>query len=184
MRLMMDACILYPTVLREILIGLADARLFTPLWSARILEEWAHVAARTGVEDVARGEIALLRTNWPEAEIAPKPGLHQTLSLPDADDIHVLAAAIGGRADAILTTNLRDFPGRTLARYGLDVRTPDSVVVEFIAENEEIVRRVVGSVQQKTETLSARPQPLRTLLKRAGLPRSGKRLAPASSAFR
>jgi len=181
MRLMMDACILYPTVLREILIGLAKARLYTPLWSPRILEEWARAAARTGVEDVARAEIALLRAGWPKAEIVPEAEVMATLSLPDEDDVHVLAAAIAGRAEAVLTVNLRDFPGRTLARHGLTVRTPDILILEFLEAEKDTVTPVVEAVRARTETLSGRPQPLRPLLKRAGLPRTAKRLAPASA---
>jgi hypothetical protein len=46
MRVLIDACVLYPTVMREVLIGVAAKGLFTPLWSARILEEWARAAAR------------------------------------------------------------------------------------------------------------------------------------------
>ncbi|WP_354002110.1 PIN domain-containing protein [Pseudotabrizicola sediminis] len=36
--------------------------------------------------------------------------LMPALTLPDADDRHVLAAAIVGRCDAIVTQNLKDFP--------------------------------------------------------------------------
>ena len=48
MKAVLDACVLYPTVLREILIGVADAGLYQPLWSARILDEWRHAAVRLG----------------------------------------------------------------------------------------------------------------------------------------
>ncbi|MBL3553988.1 PIN domain-containing protein, partial [Rhodovulum sulfidophilum] len=44
MKVLLDACVLYPTVLREILLGVARRGGFTPLWSARILEEWARAA--------------------------------------------------------------------------------------------------------------------------------------------
>ncbi|MEN8935202.1 MAG: PIN domain-containing protein, partial [Planktotalea arctica] len=40
MKLLLDTCVLYPTVMREMLIGAARAGAFEPLWSARILEEW------------------------------------------------------------------------------------------------------------------------------------------------
>ena len=48
MRVVIDACVLYPTVLREIVLGVARADLITPLWSDRLLEEWARTAARHG----------------------------------------------------------------------------------------------------------------------------------------
>ncbi|MEY3307771.1 MAG: hypothetical protein RLZZ413_1809, partial [Pseudomonadota bacterium] len=49
MKIVLDACVLYPTVLREILIGVARAGLYTPLWSDRILEEWARATRKLGV---------------------------------------------------------------------------------------------------------------------------------------
>ena len=179
MRLLLDACVLYPTVLREVLIGAAEAGLYTPLWSPRILEEWARTAARTGVEEIARGEIALLRARWAEAEVTPEPGAAAGLSLPDEGDLHVLAAALAGGAEAIVTLNLRDFPGRTLGRYGLLARSPDSVMLELLGEAPEVVGSVAEAVRVRTEAVSGRAQPLRALFKRASLPRTGKALAEA-----
>ena len=176
MRAMMDACILYPTVLREILIAAAGAGHFTPLWSPRILEEWARAAARTGDQAVARAEIALLTDGWPQANILHDPADEETLSLPDPGDLHVLAAAVAGQADTILTVNLRDFPGRTLARHGISPRAPDSLLVELHAEAPDSIAEIVDVVRIRTEEISGRDQPLRPLLKRAGLPRLGKAL--------
>ena len=107
MKILLDACVLYPTVLREILIGVAREGLYRPLWSARILEEWARAAARLGPADeaIARGEVAALRAAFPQAEVAAQPGLEGRLHLPDPNDIHVLAAAIAAHADAIVTFN-------------------------------------------------------------------------------
>ena len=61
MKIVLDACVLYPDVMRRLLIAAAKAELFTPVWSARILEEWARAAARSGplAEAQARGEVAL-----------------------------------------------------------------------------------------------------------------------------
>lgn len=178
MRVLMDACILFPTVLREILLGAAAGGGFVPLWSARILEEWRRAAARAGTEaeGVARAEIALLAAAWPGASVTVPAGAAEALSLPDPDDRHVLAAALAGGAEAILTVNLRDFPGRTLGRHGLTVRTPDSLMMELLADRPALVSDVVAAVQARTVAVSGRAQPLRPLLKRAGLPRLGKAL--------
>jgi len=178
MRLFLDACVLYPTVMREILLGVASAGAFRPFWSPRVLEEWARAALRNGpgLEEIARAEIALMRASWRESEVTPEPDIEATLSLPDLDDRHVLAAAIKSRSDAIVTLNLRDFPTRAVGRYGLLVRAPDPLLLDLATESD-IVRRVVGEVWKKSERISGRSQPLRPLLKRAGLPRLGKFLS-------
>ncbi len=178
MRVLLDACILFPTVLREILTGTAAAGGFVPLWSGKILAEWQHTAARFGAEaeSVARAEMALLNARWPEAQVDFDPAMIEGLSLPDRHDRHVLAAAIAGRADVLLTRNLRDFPPRVLARHNILRRDPDGFLLEFAQGEGANVAAVVAEVQARTERISGRTQPLRPLLKRAGLPRLGKYL--------
>ncbi|QBX99718.1 PIN domain-containing protein [Rhodophyticola sp. CCM32] len=179
MKACLDACVLYPTVLREILIGVARAGLITPLWSARILEEWARAAARRnpGDEVIARGEIAALRAAWPGAETAANPALEAQLWLPDTGDLHVLATAISGGAEAIITLNLKDFPARELNAHNLRAEHPDAVLRRLWAAHPDPVAQVVHKVHHRAETLSGGPLDLRRLMKRARLPRLGKALA-------
>ena len=75
MRAVLDANVLFPTILREILTDLAQAGLYDALWSDRILEEWRRAAARTGpdAESVAGAQIALLRLRFPQA-VQPDDG--------------------------------------------------------------------------------------------------------------
>ena len=178
MRVLLDACVLYPTVMREVLIGVAARGLFSPLWSARILEEWARAAARLGEgqEEIARGEIALLRANWPKAEVNFTPELEDDLHLPDPDDTHVLAAAIAGQADVLLTMNRKDFPTRTLSAHGIIRRDPDGLLRELFQENQTVVANVAEAVRLKAEQLSGEEQDMRRLMKKARLPRLGKAL--------
>lgn len=179
MRAVLDACVLYPTVMREMLMGAAAGGVFTPLWSARILEEWARAAARLGAEGeaVARAEIALLRDRWPDAEIAPSPHLEGGLHLPDPNDAHVLATAIAGRADAIVTLNLQDFPTRLLSSHGILRRDPDGLLREAWAADPEGLAEIAARVRARAEAISGQPQPLRPLLKKAKLPRLAKALS-------
>ena len=179
MKVVLDACVLYPTVLREILIGVARAGLYTPLWSDRLLEEWARASVKLGpgAETIARGEIAVLRAGFPKASVAPHEGLAARLWLPDPADIHVLAAAIAGHANLIVTFNAADFPRHVLAEEGLRREDPDSFLLDLWRTDPGAVAGAVAAVQAEAERLSGEPQPLRALLKRAKLPRLGKALA-------
>ena len=176
MKAVLDACVLYPTVLREVLVGVAKSGLYTPLWSDRILEEWARATRKIGpsAEDVARGEVALLKAAFPKASIAAQPGLEARLHLPDDNDIHVLAVAIAGSADAIITFNARDFPRHVLAVEGINRRDPDGFLWEMWSHHPDAVGAVIKRVHATAERLSGQPQPLRPFLKRAGLPRLAK----------
>lgn len=178
MKALLDACVLYPTVLREILTGVAQAGLYTPLWSDRILEEWARATVKLGpgAEDIARGEIAVLRAAFPMAGVPPKPGLEARLHLPDPADIHVLAAAIAGGADVIVTFNAQDFPRQVLAEEGLRRMDPDEFLRALHDRAPDAVAAAVEQVRATAEALSGEKQPVRALLKRARLPRLGKLL--------
>jgi predicted nucleic acid-binding protein len=177
LRVALDACVLFPTVMREMLLGAAATGAFDPVWSARILEEWARASRRLpeGAEVIARSEIARMRLAWPEAEAEPLPEFIGTLSLPDPDDRHVLAAAIVGGAEVLMTLNRADFPTRTLARHGLLLREPDGFLTELLAEGHDLAD-VAAQVRARGERISGRPQALRAMLRRAGLPRLGKAL--------
>jgi predicted nucleic acid-binding protein len=179
MRLCLDACVLYPTVLREILMGVAGEGLFTPLWSARICEEWRRTAERQSPGDgvIAAGEIALLNARWPEAEIPADAALEQQLWLPDPADIHVLATAITGRAEGIVTMNLRDFPTRELQAHNLHAHHPDALLYRFWQDHPDAVTETVTRVHATAQSLAGEPLDLRKLMKRARLSRLGKALS-------
>ncbi|TCL09720.1 PIN domain-containing protein [Shimia isoporae] len=176
MRLLLDTCVLYPTVMREVLLGVAKTGAFEPQWSARILEEWARAARKIGPtgEAQARGEIALVQAAWPKAEVTWNPSLEDRLYLPDANDVHVLAAAVSGSADAIVTVNAKDFPRHLLAEEGLERMEPDGLLHRIWLENPLAVESVCEKVRQEAERLSGREWAMRSLLKKARLPRLAK----------
>jgi predicted nucleic acid-binding protein len=178
MKLLLDTCVIYPTVMREMLLGVAKTGAFTPLWSARILEEWARAARKIGPdgEAQARAEIALVKAAWPKAEVTWRPSLEARLYLPDAADIHVLAAAIDGSADAIITLNRKDFPRHILAEEGLERQDPDSLLHQFWAESPDSVAQVAGRVLAEANRMSGDAWAMRPLLKKARLPRLAKAL--------
>jgi len=176
MRYLLDTCVLYPTVMREVLLGVARAGVYTPLWSDRILEEWARAAKKLGPQGElqARSEIALLYAAWPKSTVTPNEGLEKRLWLPDPADVHVLAAAISGSADGIITVNAKDFPRQSLADEGLTRIDPDGFLLGIQKAQPVMVREVVENVRKEAERLSGQPWELRALMKKARLPRLGK----------
>ena len=180
MKMLLDACVIYPTVMREMLLGVARTGAYTPLWSARILEEWALAARKLGPqgEAVARGEVAMVQAAFPDASV-PVPvhvGLEARLWLPDANDIHVLAAAVHGNADGIITMNAKDFPRGILAEEGLSRNDPDAFLLGHFHGDPDEVTAVAQAVVQEARRLSGEDWNMRSLMKKAQLPRLGKAL--------
>lgn len=178
MKVLIDACVLFPTVLRELVLGVAATGAFAPLWSPRILEEWRRAAARQGDRDgeIAAVEIALAEAAFPEASVDVAPATLARLNLPDPDDIHVFAAAVDGGASELLTLNIRDFPTNALAAEGLLRRHPDEFLLEHWHGAPETVERVVRKVLDRARDHGIDTSHPRGLLKKARLPRLGKAL--------
>lgn len=183
MRVMIDACVLYPTVMREVVLGVARTGILTPQWSPRILEEWARAALKLGPEGEAqaRSEIAMLQAAWPGAEVRHPPELEQRLWLPDPNDLHVLAAAIHGSSDAIMTVNAKDFPRNILTEEGLHRVDPDSYLQGCVEANPDLVAPVALAVLDEARRLSGEDWTLRKLMKKARLPRFGKAVERVTS---
>ncbi len=177
-RLVIDACVLFPTVMREMVLGVAATGAFVPLWSARLLEEWARAAARLGPEGEvqARGDIALLRAAWPKAEVTRADGIEARLWLPDENDIHVLATAVTSSADGIMTLNAKDFPRGILAEESLIRVDPDSYLFEMWLSDPLPIGEVGARVLAQARALSGKDWEMRPLLKKARLPRLAKAL--------
>jgi hypothetical protein len=178
MRVLIDACVLYPTVMREVVLGVAQAGLFDPRWSARILEEWARAARKIGPqgETIARGEIAAIQARFPRAEVKIPQSVEARLWLPDPDDIHVFAAAIGSSCDAIMTMNAKDFPRNELADQGLERVDPDGFLIGLAVQHPVEVQIVGEAVLAEARRLSGEPWQMRKLMRKARLPRLGKLL--------
>ena len=179
MKAVLDTCVIYPTVMREMLLGAAKLGHFTPVWSARILEEWARAARKLGPtgEAQARAEIALAQTNWPKAEFPAATNVEQRLWLPDSADIHVLATAVASSADVIITVNAKDFPRNILSEEGLDRRDPDGLLHSFWQSDPDGMSDTANRVLAEANRLSGDQWTLRPLMKKARLPRLGKALA-------
>jgi predicted nucleic acid-binding protein len=137
---LLDACVLYPPSLRDLLIRLAADDLYEPRWTDAIQEEWI----RNVLSDNASvTEAQLTRTRRlmdqaiPTALVSGYERHMPSITLSDADDQHVLAAAIEAAAEFIVTFNLSDFPAAILSGYGIRAVHPDIFLSAMYAEFPE-----------------------------------------------
>ena len=136
-RVIYDACVLYPAPLRDFLLRFAEAELILPFWSEEIQEEWFHSLLRNRPE-LKRENLERTRremdAHFPRSLVRGYESIIPTLTLPDPDDRHVLAAAIHAKAKFIVTSNLNDFPKMFLQPHGIEAIRPDKFVIQLIQQ--------------------------------------------------
>jgi hypothetical protein len=127
-----DSCVFYPARLRSLLMYLGGTDLFWGRWTDDIHEEWMQ-AVLENFPDISRADMERTRDLMNESTldclVTGYRELAEHLSLPDLNDRHVLAAAIVGRADAIVTFNLDDFPSERLRHYDIEAIHPDDFLL-------------------------------------------------------
>ncbi len=129
-----DACVLYPAPLRDLLMQLALTDTFQASWTDQIHDEWTRnvLADRPDVraESLARCR-RLMDEHVPDCLITGYEFLIPTLTLPDPNDRHVLAAAIHGAAGVIVTFDLGDFPASSLGQFQIEALPPDDFIINL-----------------------------------------------------
>ena len=114
------------------MIELAAAGLYRARWTQKIEDEWVTAICQNRRDldpKRLRHTADLMNSVVPDCMIKGFEFLSERLTLPDADDRHVLAAAIRGKADAIVTYNLKDFPAATLDQYDIEPLHPDDFLI-------------------------------------------------------
>ena len=153
-----DACVLYSAFLRDLTMRLTVAIVFQPKWTEQIHDEWMRnvLLNRPDLAQEPLERTRNLMNHWGrDCIVTGYEALIPTLSLPDADDRHVLAAAIRAKAPVIVTFNLSDFPETVLSPYGIVALHPDVFLCQLMDEEEE--RFLVG-VQRHRASLHRPPQ--------------------------
>ena len=142
---MLDANVLYPARLRDLLIRLAIAGLYQARWSEQILDECFDNLLENR-PDLTQEQLArtrqLMTTALPDASVADYEDQVDEFDLPDPDDRHVLAAAVTAGASLLVTDNLDDFPAERIPE-GLRVVPTDEFVLELASDDLDVVVDVV-----------------------------------------
>ncbi len=169
---LLDANVLYPAPMRDLLLQLAVTDLFRAKWTADIHKEWINALMRNQPH---RDRNALERTRdlmdraTRDALITNYEPLIEGLKLPDEGDRHVLAAAIVGRCDVIGTQNLKHFPAETLASLGIAVQHPDAFLARQIALAPGLFCNAVHKVRSRLNNPPISVQDYPGTLTRQGL---------------
>lgn len=174
----LDANVLYPNLLRDILLSLATAGLYHARWTARINEEWTLNLVANRPEIASKIGLLLEQVNLavPDCLVEDYEFLIEYLVLPDADDRHVLAAAIVGHADSIVTSNLKDFPGKVMAQYGIEAQHPDDFIMNQLELRPFEALEVFKRVRAKRRNPACSASELIDMVEKNGLPQTAQHL--------
>jgi hypothetical protein len=151
---LLDANVLHPMVLCDLLIRLAQRGLYRALWTREILAEVVATVLRRRPDlsiELLRRRTEAMQTTLQDATVegyeALVPSLHEL-----GADAHVVAAAVFSHADIIVTSNVRDFPERVLDRYGIAALLPDDFLgqqwwVDPVAVADTLVQQARGTTR-------------------------------------
>ena len=168
----LDASVLYPAPLRDLLLELAVSDFYRAKWSEAVHDEWTR-ALRRRRPDIPATRLnrtrRLMDAHVRDALVSGYEELMAAIQLPDPDDRHVVAAATRGEADVVVTANLKDFPASVLAAHGLKAEHPDGFLVRLYQESPSRFVEALERVRTRLRNPPVSPEQHVDALRRAGL---------------
>lgn len=131
----LDACVLYPIVVRDYLMCLATYQLYTPKWSEEILAEFEAVFTKHKPKTdlvIIKRQVDFVRNHNFSAMVHSYDSIDLNIKIPDPKDYHVVKAAVKCNANRIVTNNLKHFPNDQLNQIGLCAIDPDNFIADLI----------------------------------------------------
>lgn len=137
--------------------------LYQPKWSAIIEEEWQ----RNLIKD--RPDL--------NSDQIKQTGELMNRALPDANDRHVVAAAICSNAEIVVTFNLKDFPLQYLNNFGIEALHPDDFITDLFDLNQALVLAAVNKQRRNMRKPPKSVDEYLDALLRQALPQTVKELS-------
>lgn len=181
---LLDACVLFPMATCDALLSLAATGLFAAKWTMRIEAEWMRSLEQrrpdlTGRLQLRRDSMREAVPDW-EVPEAAWTGLEPCFELPDPDDRHVLAGAVAGHADAIVTANVKDFPSHVTTPFGIEILHPDDFIVAQLDLDELAALTAFKEMRARKMNPTLDPEEFASALERNGLVATAQRLRLAA----
>jgi hypothetical protein len=141
-RCVLDASVLYQEVLRNLLLWIAAEGGLDPFWTERILDEARRNLIEDGVLAPEQWDHlrAAMLTAFPDAMLDQPAADAIEHEMPnDEKDRHVLAAAVAGNVELVITSNLRHFEQADLDKVGTQALSPDQLLCELLAVEPTVI---------------------------------------------
>nr|EJI97843.1 hypothetical protein JVH1_4637 [Rhodococcus sp. JVH1] len=172
--MVLDTCVMLPQTLNNLLLTLADAELFRPVWTPDLLDEVERTLSgeRFGKSpQQAVRRVQQMRRAFPLAEEESR-GYRELIPAMtnDPKDRHVLAAAVRSGAGVIVTATVQDFPPAALVPFDVEAIHPDEFLCDLLDLDPDAVLecmhalvarnmlppRTVGELLESLERLTPR----------------------------
>ncbi|MBD2297433.1 PIN domain-containing protein [Nostoc sp. FACHB-87] len=163
LKVILDACVLFPMYLRDTLLSTAESGLYLPYWSQRILDEaMSNLVLRGKISaEGAKNLEEVIKYAFPEAMVDEVPWELEQAMTNDPKDRHVLAAAVIVKADIIVTNNLNDFQNQALTPWHVKAQSPDNFLSELF---DEYPREMIQVLQKQSQNYKRSPKTFIQLL--------------------
>jgi PIN domain-containing protein len=148
---LLDACVLYPQTLPDLLLSLAGTGLFHARWTAQINQEWVEklLLKNPGRRAQVLRTLELVNRSVEGCLITGYEHLIESVVLPDPDDRHVVAAALAGGVDVIVTSNMAHFPADVLSPLGLEAQPPDDFLTSMIGVGGDLACDAIKAMRER-----------------------------------
>jgi len=150
-----DTCVLYPIVLTDTLLRIAEQSVFRPHWSSDVMAELRRNLAdvpQVGKEGAQR-RIEAMNRAFPAATVTGYEPLISGMEC-DPKDRHVMAAAVHSECQVVVAYNLKDFPAESMAKHQLEAVHPDT----FLLDQLDLYPEAVSNALRRQSAKSARPK--------------------------
>lgn len=166
----LDTCVLLKPYLCDTLLTTAEAGIYRPLWSPSVMAELERNLARWGLDSKqVTHRVQQMNEAFPDALVTGYDALIADVT-NHPKDRHVLAAAVRGGAEALVTENFRDFPPEAVRGHNIEVVSQDTFLLDQLdlcpADVIEALRRQVSRYRRE-------PRSIKALLAILGSPASG-----------
>lgn len=166
-----DTNVLFGALLNDLILELADRGLYRPLWSADIMEELRRNLVEAGEDPrLIRKRISTMTTYFPDAMVDGYASLIPTMTC-DPKDRHVLAAAVRGGAEVLVTFNVKDFPAESVAPFDVEVVQPDDFLLDQLDLHHAPTLRALVELVEAYDSPAMTIDDYLLTLARAGVPR-------------